>query len=120
VEVFDWLHIVPRGQAAGESTGSEGGRDMIEKTLGYKVGQLFFPCIAEAQRHEIEELLRAGESGSIGFTPENIAAFILTHQDKILDILTTTPTSKVRARKINGGTKRRKKQDEQITKVDSI
>lgn len=81
---------------------------MIEKTLGYKVGQMFFPCIEDAQRRELEQLFeKANLPGDLraGW----IAAKVLEHQEKILDILTTTPTSKVRARKINGGTKRRKK-----------
>lgn len=33
---------------------------------------------------------------------------ILKNRDRIVDLLTTTPTSKPRARKANGGTKKRK------------
>lgn len=33
---------------------------------------------------------------------------ILKNRDKIVDLLTTTPTSKTKARRVNGGTKKRK------------
>ena len=80
---------------------------MIERTLGFKVGQLFFPCIEDAQRHELAEIFAGAGMGKAdgGLAAETV----LKQQEKILDILTTTPTSKVKARKINGGTKRRKK-----------
>lgn len=40
--------------------------------------------------------------------PNTVARFIIENADKIIDILTTTATSKPKARKINGGTKVRK------------
>lgn len=79
------------------------------------MGQLFFPCIEEAQRHELAEIFLEGNKlekakpEDFEWTPDVIAKRILSQQDKIVDILTTTPKSKVKARKINGGTKRRKK-----------
>ena len=88
---------------------------MIEKILGYKVGQLFFPCIEEAQKHELEQIFNDTDLArpdarlhATGLDPAWIAGVILKHQERILDILTTTPTSKVKARKINGAKKIRK------------
>ena len=97
---------------------------MIEKTLGYKVGQLFFPCIEDAQKHELQEIFADERyNKAAGYDPVEIAGLILQNQETVLDILTTTPTSKVRARKINGGTKRRKKKagaEEIISGVQEI
>lgn len=58
-----------------------------------------FPTLEEAQREEIQMIP----------TTSVVAEFILANKDKILDILTTTEASRPRARKVNGGTKTRKK-----------
>lgn len=58
--------------------------------------------LEEAQKHELE-LLWAQSTD----TPD-MPSWVLANQAKIIDILTTTATSKVRARKVNGATKKRK------------
>ena len=73
---------------------------MIEKTTAYRVGEQFFPCIEEAQKHELEVLL-----SPIG-TPGDAAAKIISHKDEVLNILTMTPTSHAKARKANGATRK--------------
>lgn len=65
------------------------------KTLDNKI----FASLEEAQIHEI--------ASALGYSAEE-AKNILAKKDILLDILTTKPTSKTRARSINGGTKRRK------------
>jgi hypothetical protein len=76
---------------------------MIEFTKGYKTsdGKLV-ATIAEAQLHELTLLL----SGTTH--QENVAKYILDNKDKFVDILTTTATSKPKARSVNGGRKNRK------------
>ena len=72
---------------------------MIEKTTAFMVGEKVFPCIEEAQRHEILNLLSC---------TEEVAGAIMDHSEQIVDILTTTAASKPKARAINGGRKPRK------------
>jgi hypothetical protein len=73
---------------------------MIERTLAFKTTDAStFSELHEAQEHEIS-LLHADLA--------TVASMILEYSDKIVDILTTTPTSKPKARKIHGGTKTRK------------
>lgn len=71
---------------------------MIETCKAFKVGESTYPTIEAAQEAAIEEL---------GFTGD-VAENIVAQGAKIADILTTTPTSKPKARKVNGGTKTRK------------
>lgn len=79
---------------------------MITKALAFQTsdGQTH-ASLAAAQSHEMQILLESlvmTES-----TPnEDVANWIISNCDKLIDILTTKPTSKVRARKINGGTKK--------------
>jgi hypothetical protein len=80
---------------------------MIEFTKGYKTsdGKLV-ATIAEAQLHELTTLL----SGKVtqGEQSTTVAKYILENKDKFVDILTTTATSKPKARSVNGGKKNRK------------
>lgn len=59
--------------------------------------------IEEAQVHELRILL--GDSS--GMKTEDLAKMILREKDKFVDVLTTTPKSKTRARSVNGGRKTR-------------
>lgn len=74
---------------------------MIERTNAFKVGDKSFLTLVDAQRYELEELATQLSGGPV------VADWILANKTRILDILTTTNTSKPRARKVNGGTKRR-------------
>lgn len=64
-----------------------------------------FSTVEEAQRHEIALLLRFDES-DLENAP--ILNSIMDSAEKIVDILTTTVSSKPKARKCNGGKKTRK------------
>lgn len=70
---------------------------MIEKTTAYKVGEQFFPTIEAAQRQELAEIVDATAAG-----------LIMEHKQKVLDILTMTPSSHPKGRAINGATRKRK------------
>jgi len=86
---------------------------MIERTNSFKVGDQSFLTLGEAQKYELELLLKA-DGG-----PHDLAEFILVNKTKILDILTMTPTSKPKARKLNGGTKKRTVITDAATSVTS-
>lgn len=90
---------------------------MIEKTQAYKVGDKTFATLAEAQHHELEQLL--APQGEIDWKTEAAAggpaywaARIVDNRDAVVDILTTGPNSKPRARSIHGGKKVRKAKDQ--------
>ena len=83
---------------------------MIERTNAFKVGDQCFNTLGEAQIAELKSLLETTQPLS-GMNDTNNLAFagwVINNKDKIMDILTTTSTSNVKARKINGGTKARK------------
>lgn len=81
---------------------------MIEFTKSYKTGDgLVFGSIEEAQAHEIAALMKANDLGPNG--AEAVAQFLIAQKDAVIDILTMTPNSKPKARKMHGGTKNRKK-----------
>lgn len=72
---------------------------MIGKILAFTDSQgNTYGTLEAAQKAELKHLLDS----------EIDADVIIKNKDKIIDILTTTPTSKPRARKINGATRARK------------
>lgn len=74
---------------------------MITKTQAFQTSDnKTHASLEAAQKHEIVMLL--GEH--LG---TNAGDKIIANKDKLLDILTTKSTSKPRARKVNGGTKKR-------------
>ena len=88
---------------------------MIEFTKSYKTadGEVF-ATIEEAQMHEIEATLtklieNLGPNAVKAFPAADAARMIVTEKEAIVDILTTTPNSKPKARSTHGGTKNRKK-----------
>lgn len=79
---------------------------MITKTQGYQSSDgKFHPTLESAQKCDLAELLKDEVKND---APEFYAVIIMKYREKILDILSTTPTSKVRGRKINGATRTRK------------
>ena len=68
----------------------------------YYVGEQSFATLAEAQKCELATL--APTDG----TRESLPDWLISNASAIVDILTTTATSKPKARKIHGGTKVRK------------
>lgn len=85
---------------------------MIEFTKSYKTADgSVFATIEEAKRHELIIALKqiTLPPGASSLPYEDIATLVLTVQDEIVDILTMTPNSKPKARKLHGGTKARGK-----------
>jgi len=96
---------------------------MITFSKSYKTSDLkLFGSIEEAQTHEISLLLKGNKkmldeinstvklgSIDISYIFPIIANYIINNRDLFLDILTTTPNSKPKARAVHGGTKNRKK-----------
>jgi hypothetical protein len=86
---------------------------MIEFTKSYKTadGQVF-GTIEEAQLHAIGDIFEDPKNSQApslkGHGPE-IATVILSNKGMLIDVLTTTPKSKPKARASHGGTKNRKK-----------
>lgn len=73
---------------------------MIEFTKSFKTeDNKIFATIEEAQIHELEVALSLDS---------DIVKQIVDNKDAVMDILTTTKNSKPKARKINGGNKKRK------------
>jgi hypothetical protein len=81
---------------------------MIEFTKSYKTadGQVF-ATIGEAQTHDLSTELAKVIPNPLEIP--QVAQFLLDQKDVIVDILTTTPNSKPKARAIHGGTKKRNK-----------
>lgn len=81
---------------------------MIERTNAFKVGDRSFLTLVDAQKCELKTLLLETKFTFPITGPEEIVDWLLDNKVKVLDILTTTNSSKPRARKINGGTKVRR------------
>jgi hypothetical protein len=87
---------------------------MIQFTKSYKTGDgQIFGTIEEAQHHELVLALTKiqlpnGLPSKGVVSLEDVAALVLNGKDVLIDILTTTPNSKPKARSVNGGTKKRK------------
>lgn len=79
---------------------------MITRTIGYSANGKHFPELKDAQIEEIDCLLRSKLNTPL--TIEELAPVILQFAAQMVDILTTTPTSKPTARKVNGATRKRK------------
>lgn len=81
---------------------------MIEQVKSYKTsdGKSFFELV-EAQAHEIV-LIVEKVPGVGDMVSGEIASAIVQQKDRIVDILTTTASSRPKARRVNGGTKKRK------------
>ena len=79
---------------------------MIEFTKSYKTadGQVF-GSIEDAQRHEVSTIFLKNKFA----TAEEAADIVLAYKDILIDVLTTTPNSKPKARTTHGGTKNRKR-----------
>lgn len=85
---------------------------MIEFTKAFKTtdGETH-ASLEDAKRHELVNIFlgqQLPESDQAQKAADDAAQTVLDAADKIVDILTTTASSKPRARKVNGGTKPRK------------
>jgi hypothetical protein len=70
---------------------------MIEFKKAYVVGTAVYATLEEAQESELQDIIG-----------DESAKRVMAVKDKVLDVLTTKPTSKPRARAVNGGKKTRK------------
>jgi hypothetical protein len=77
---------------------------MIEFTKSYKTADgRVFSSIEEAQVHEIESIFTKNPFS----TAKEAAGVVLKNKTILIDVLTTTPNSKPKARSSHGGTKNR-------------
>lgn len=82
---------------------------MITKTAAFLTSdKKAHATIEEAQAHEIGNMLHDHAPQITNHPSESVIEFIMNHADKLVDLLTTTKSSKPRARAVNGGTKKRK------------
>lgn len=79
----------------------------ITFTKAYVANGKTYATLEEAQIQAIEALFGV-ETDKRVWNKSDVATTILSNKEAVIDILTTTTTSKPSARKINGGTKKRK------------
>ena len=80
-------------------------------TVAYMVGDKPCATFEEAQKEELLKLL----SESLDQTSSGYAALLLENKSKFVDILTSTPRSRAKARAINGAKRKRKSLPKTIT-----
>lgn len=81
---------------------------MITKVSAYQSSDgTAHSSLEEAQRAELKTLLKEEAGFEEGLALADVVQAIISNAETIVDILTTTPTSKPKARKVNGGTKKR-------------
>lgn len=79
-----------------------------QKQLFFFVGDQPFKTLEEAQKHDILRLTTEGVSVGEQWGPDckkDLVEWIMANAVALVDILTTTPTSRAKARKTNGGKK---------------
>lgn len=83
---------------------------MITRETGFKTENGFFETLEAAKKASLVELLEFEDlkSQSTDAVLAYLSDAILKRGDKVVDILTTTERSITKARRINGGTKKRK------------
>lgn len=81
-----------------------------QKCLFYFVGETPFKSLEDAQAFDIEQLAVKNPVGTEWGEEciKDLSKWILANSTELVDILTTTPTSRLKARKIHGGTKEKK------------
>lgn len=79
---------------------------MIQKqrTLFYFVGEQVFKDLQEAQAADLVGMM--GECAWTSEHKQSVAAWLLVHQEQVIDTLTTTPRSRLKARKSHGATRK--------------
>ena len=88
---------------------------MIGFTKSYKTSDgTLVGSIPEAQLHELSVLFAA-----VSNNPDVVAKLVLDKKDVFVDILTTTATSKPKARALHGGTKKRTQKTTPTNQVGS-
>lgn len=78
-------------------------------TVAYMVGDKPCATFEEAQKEELFGFLEAYSDPALNAEKlSGLAGHILAGKAKVVDILTSTPRSRAKARKVNGATKKRK------------
>lgn len=80
---------------------------MIEFRKCPVIDGVAYATLEDAQKEGLLRLL-AGDEANRSPELERIAHKLVTEADKVIDILTTDTSSRPKARKVNGGTKKRK------------
>lgn len=78
-----------------------------QRALFYFVGDKAFKDVAEAQEYDLQQLAVKNPI-AVDWSQENrcqVVKWLMANATEIVDILTTTPTSRLKARKTHGGTK---------------
>lgn len=95
---------------------------MIEFTKAFKSSNgKVHTSLSDAQKSDLVEILlgfQLPQSDAAEQNAKDTAEIIVEHAEQIVDILTTTPTSKPRARKINGGSKKRQPKTQAAAATD--
>ena len=76
-----------------------------QKCLWYFVGDKAFKSLGEAQKCDLLKLM---PSVAVNPTNDQFADWLLANKFAVTDILTTTPTSRLKARKLHGGVRKKK------------
>ena len=77
-----------------------------QKCLWYFVGDQAFKSLEEAQKADLEALLPTQWEDGTSVPRDGIAEWMLKNSNAITDCLTTTPRSRLRGRKLHGGTRK--------------
>jgi hypothetical protein len=83
---------------------------MIQFTKAFKASNdMCYATLEQAQVAELRDVFSTHDSPlEISENVEPFVNLIMLNRDRIIDILTTTESSRPKARKANGGTKKRK------------
>lgn len=80
-----------------------------QRQLFYFVGDTPYKSLADAQKADLMALLPLKFFATLGDQPfERLADWMLENSTAIVDTLTTTPTSRLKGRKLHGGTRKPK------------
>lgn len=99
---------------------------MITFSRSYTVGDQTFATLELAQQHELITLLKAecgqevpsvADDSTRNMIFARVAAVLVSHKAKVLDMLTTKANSRPRGRAVNGGKKQRKAKDVEPSKA---
>ena len=90
-----------------------------QKQLFYFVGETPYKSLAEAQKADLVLLIPDRFEAVGGNKKSDIAEWLLKEAGPIVDTLTTTPTSRLKARKTHGATKQPRKPKLQPVPADT-
>lgn len=80
-----------------------------QRQLFYQVGDQFFKNLVDAQKHDLLLLTKGMPEDWGDDCKKDLVDWVMTNQAAIIDTLTTTPRSRLKARKSHGGAVKPKK-----------